>query len=161
MLSWESWHPRAGQPFDVALFEESKVYHQKHIELKPEDPQPYYSIGVVDWTIAYRGNTKLRQEFNQSVGGEGLNDTDPLPEVLRTQYVWEFAPTVDEGIAALKHAIELKPEYADAMVYLNLLYRRKADMAATQTERDALTNQADELLDKVKDLKQKGVGSEN
>jgi len=61
----------------------------------------------------------------------------------------------------LQHAIELKPEYDDAMVYLNLLYRRKADMTATQTERDALTNQADELLDKVKDLKQKRVGSEN
>jgi len=42
-------YQRAGQPLDVALFEESKVYHQKHIELKPEDPQPSYSIGVIDW----------------------------------------------------------------------------------------------------------------
>src|ERR1700730_13977390 len=28
-----------GQPFDPKKFEESKTYHQKHIQLKPDDPQ--------------------------------------------------------------------------------------------------------------------------
>src|ERR1700730_9300632 len=31
-----------GQPFDPKKFEESKSYHQRHIQLKPEDPEPYY-----------------------------------------------------------------------------------------------------------------------
>jgi uncharacterized coiled-coil DUF342 family protein len=41
------------------------------------------------------------------------------------------------------------------MTYLNLLLRRKADMVESAAERDALTKQADDLLDKVKELKQK------
>jgi tetratricopeptide (TPR) repeat protein len=30
----------AGQPFDAKKFEDSKAYHEKHIALKPQDPQP-------------------------------------------------------------------------------------------------------------------------
>jgi hypothetical protein len=41
------------------------------------------------------------------------------------------------------------------MTYLNLLYRRKADIVESAGERDALTKQADDLLDKVKEIKQK------
>src|SRR6266436_7499282 len=43
-----------GTPFDPKKFEESKTYHQKHIQLKPDDPEPYYWIGVIDWTLAFR-----------------------------------------------------------------------------------------------------------
>src|SRR5215475_7153505 len=39
----------AGTPYDPKLFEESKTYHQKHIQLRPEDPEPYYWIGVINW----------------------------------------------------------------------------------------------------------------
>src|SRR6267142_6847245 len=35
----------AGTPYDPKKFEESKSYHKKHIELKPNDPEPYYWIG--------------------------------------------------------------------------------------------------------------------
>jgi tetratricopeptide (TPR) repeat protein len=46
----------AGTPYNREMFEESKTYHMKHIALKPEDPEPYYWIGVIDWTLAYRSN---------------------------------------------------------------------------------------------------------
>src|SRR6476646_2502854 len=55
----------AGQPFDEKKFEESKTYHQRHIQLKPEDPEPYYWIGVIDWTIAFRGNGEMRVAYNK------------------------------------------------------------------------------------------------
>ena len=45
-------------------FEESKKYHMKHISLKPDDPDPYYWVGVVDWTLAYRANAEMRQRYN-------------------------------------------------------------------------------------------------
>jgi tetratricopeptide (TPR) repeat protein len=168
----------AGMPFSAEMFEESKNYRKKHIALNPDDPQPYYSVGVIDWSLSYRANTQLRAEFNQSVGvrpetaaydedkngqdateqagrPSGLQDSDPLPEVLRKKYAEDYGPTIDEGISALKRAIELNPNYDDAMTYLNLLYRRKADVADTATERNAYVEQADELLDKVKVIKQK------
>src|SRR5436189_4270332 len=44
----------AGTPYDPKKFEESKSYHQKHIEIKPNDPEPDYWIGVIDWVVAQR-----------------------------------------------------------------------------------------------------------
>lgn len=145
----------AGQPFDQKKFEESKVYHQKHVSLKPQDPQPYYSIGVIDWAIAYRGNTEMRADYNKAHINKQVKDTEPLPPDVRKEYTDKYGAMVDEGIASLKKATELNPEYDDAMTYLNLLYRRKADMVESSAERDALTKQADDLLDKVKEIKQK------
>ena len=145
----------AGQPFDQKKFEESKAYHQKHISLKPQDPSPYYSIGVIDWAIAYRGNTEMRADYNKAHINKQVKDTDPLPPDVRTAYTQKYGPLVDDGIATLQQAIKINPEYDDAMTYLNLLYRRKADMVESSAERDGLTKQADDLLDKVKEIKQK------
>lgn len=145
----------AGQPFDEKKFEESKSYHEKHIALRPNDPQPYYSIGVIDWALAYRGNTEMRADYNKAHINKQVKDTDPLPPDVRKEYTDKYEKMVDDGIAALKKAIELKPDYDDAMTYLNLLYRRKADMAESQADRDNYTKMADDLLDKVKEIKQK------
>ncbi|HXJ13218.1 MAG TPA: tetratricopeptide repeat protein [Candidatus Limnocylindrales bacterium] len=145
----------AGQPFDEKKFEESKTYHQKHISLKPLDPQPYYSVGVIDWAIAYRGNTEMRADYNRTHINKQVKDIDPLPPDVRTVYTQKYGALVDDGIASLKKATEINTEYDDAMTYLNLLYRRKADMVESSAERDTLTKQADDLLDKVKEIKQK------
>jgi tetratricopeptide (TPR) repeat protein len=145
----------AGQPFDEKKFEESKSYHEKHIALRPNDPQPYYSIGVIDWALAYRGNTEMRADYNKAHINKQVKDTDALPPDVRKEYTDKYEKMVDDGIANLKKAIELKPDYDDAMTYLNLLYRRKADMAESQADRDNYTKMADDLLDKVKEIKQK------
>src|SRR6266403_5310598 len=55
----------AGTPYNPKMFEESKKYHQMHIQFKPEDPEPYYWIGVIDWTLSFRGNGELRKEYNE------------------------------------------------------------------------------------------------
>jgi tetratricopeptide (TPR) repeat protein len=145
----------AGQPFDEKKFEESKQFHAKHIALKPNDPNPYYSVGVIDWALAYRGNTEMRADYNKAHINKQIKDTDPLPPDVRKDYTDKYQAMVDDGINNLKKAIELKPDYDDAMTYLNLLYRRKADMVESPAERDQLTKEADDLLDKVKEIKQK------
>ena len=145
----------AGTPFDPAKFEESKTYHQKHIALQPNDPEPYYWIGVIDWTLAFRDNLALRSDYNKDHITKQVKEADPLPATLRADYVTKSGALIDEGIDALKKAIELRPDYDDAMAYLNLLYRRKADAVESNYERTALIKQADDLIDKVKEIKQK------
>jgi tetratricopeptide (TPR) repeat protein len=145
----------AGQPFDPKKFEESKTYHQKHIQLKPDDPEPYYWIGVIDWTLAFRGNGVMRMDYNKSNIKKQVKDDDPLPTAVRTDYAGKYGSLVDEGISSLQKAISLKPDYDDAMAYLNLLYRRKADMVQSKEEREALLKQAEDLVEKVKEIKQK------
>ncbi|HLZ93317.1 MAG TPA: hypothetical protein VKQ28_16535 [Candidatus Acidoferrum sp.] len=145
----------AGQPFDPKRFEESKTYHQKHIQLKPDDPEPYYWIGVIDWTLAFRANGEMRMDYNKNNIKKQVKDTDPLPPALRTDYASKYGQLIEEGITDLNKAISIKPDYDDAMAYLNLLYRRKADMVESKEEREALLKQADDLVDKVKEIKQK------
>ena len=145
----------AAQPYDPKKFEESKTYHQRHIGLKPDDPDPYYWVGVIDWTIAFRANAEIRADYNKNNVKKQVKDTDPLPAGVRQQYAEKYGAIVDEGINALQKAIQLRPDYDDAMAYLNLLLRRKADMVESAEERANLQKQADDLVDKVKEIKQK------
>jgi tetratricopeptide (TPR) repeat protein len=145
----------SGQPFNPAKFQESKTYHQKHIELKPNDPEPYYWIGVIDWTLAFRANAELRTAYNKDHINKQIKEGDALPAAVRTDYVAKDGQLVDEGITYLQKAIAIKPDYDDAMAYLNLLYRRKADMVESADERASYQKQADALVDKVKEIKQK------
>ncbi len=145
----------AATPYDPQKFEQSKSYHQKHIELKPNDPEPYYWIGAIDWTVSQRINLELRAAYNKGNIKKQVQDTDPMPPSVRAEYVAKSGAMVEEGIAALQKALQNKPDYDDAMAYLNLLYRRKADMVESAEERANLQKQADDLLDRVKEIKQK------
>jgi len=145
----------AGTPFDLAKFEESKKYHQQHIEIKPNDPEPYYWIGVIDWVLSNRTNLELRATYNKDHINKQVKETEALPAVVRSDYVAKSAALTDEGIASLQKALQIKPDYDDAMAYLNLLYRRKADMVESADERASFQKQADDLLDKIKEIKQK------
>ena len=145
----------AGTPYDAKKFEESKTYHQKHIELKPNDPEPYYWVAVINWTLAFRGNNEMRAEYNRNNIKKQVRDTDPLPASVRADYAAKYSAMVDEGIGDAQKATQLRADYDDAMAYLSLLYRRKADMVESASERDTLENQADALLDKIKEIKQR------
>jgi tetratricopeptide (TPR) repeat protein len=144
----------AGNPYTPKKLEEAKSYYLKHIQIKPSDPEPYYWVGVIDWTVAFRHNKELRSQYNGQAR-KPLKEEDPLPSSLRDEFTSRYGSVVDEGIKDLQQAIELRPDYADAMAYLNLLYRQKADMAASSDERAQLLQQADALVDKVREIKQK------
>jgi len=143
-----------GTPFDAKKFEESKEYHEKHIQLKPDDPESYYWIGVIDWSLAFRQNKDMRADYNNK-GKKPIRDTDPMPTALATDFRAKEGATVDEGIQDLEKAIQLKPDYDDAMAYLNLLYRQKADMETDAKARDEDTKKADDLVEQVKAIKLK------
>src|SRR2546426_7129364 len=96
----------AGTPYDPKKFEESKSYHKKHIELKPNDPEPYYWIGVIDWTLAFRANGEVRAEYNKNNIKKQLKDTDPLPPALRAEYSGKYGALVDER--SEEHTSELQ-----------------------------------------------------
>jgi hypothetical protein len=151
----------AGNPFDADKLNESKTYHQRHIELRPNDPEPYYWIGVIDWMICYKANLNLRADWSKENSNANLAPADPLPDAVRQDFASKCASTVNEGIARQKKAIELKPDYDDAMAYLNLLYRLKADMEASDEARDEDLEAAEQLVDQVKAIKEKRTAAPN
>ena len=141
-------------PFDPKKFEESKTYHMRHIQIHPDDPEPHYWIGVLDWSMAYRANKELRVDFNAK-SRKQVREDEPMPPPMRDDFIKKMGSIVDEGIAHLKKAIELRPDYDDAMAYLNLIYRQKAEMESDPAARQNDIKMADELVDKVKEIKQK------
>jgi tetratricopeptide (TPR) repeat protein len=143
-------------PFSPEKFEESKTYHQKHIALKPDDPDPYYWVGVIDWTLAWHANQTLRADYNRAHATKQVKDDQPFPvPAMRDEFTAKYGQTISEGVDALKKAIDRKPDYDDAMAYLNLLYRQQADTTADPAQRDELLKQADQLIEQVKQIKQK------
>src|SRR5260370_17646497 len=91
----------AGTPYDVKRFEESKSYHQKHIELRPNDPEPYYWVGVIDWTLAFRANGEARAAYNKDQVTKQVKNTHPLPAPLRGAYAATYGPMLPQPITTL------------------------------------------------------------
>jgi tetratricopeptide (TPR) repeat protein len=147
----------ASMPFSPEKMNESKTYWQKHISLKADDPEPYYWIGVIDWNLAYKSNMTARAAYNHVPANfkKQIKDDQPMPTDIREKFTAEQQKSVEEGLAALKKAVELKPDYDDAIAYLSLMDRQKADMTANPGERDELLKTADSLMDQVKQIKQK------
>ena len=88
---------------------------------------------------------------------QDANET--LPESLRLRFENQFGTTIDDGIEHMKQAILLRPDYDDAMAYLNLLYRLKAGMEPTAGLRDADRREADELVDQATKIKKQKLTS--
>lgn len=145
----------AGQPFDEKKMAESRSYHEKHIQLEPATPEPYYWVGVINWTLSYRANAVFRKNWNTDNPRKSVKDEQPMPDTVRAEFQDKYGAVVEDGIRQLKRAIELRSDYEDAMAYLNLLYRQRADIAAAPQEREEYLTQADALVDKVKEIKQK------
>ncbi len=143
-----------GSPYDAKKLEESKSYHQRHIQLKPEDPEPYYWVGVIDWSLAFRANRDMRDDYNKTAK-KPIRENDPMPPAVAMQFADKYGPVVDDGISSLQKAMTLRSEYDDAMAYLNLLYRQKADMETSKEARNNDLQLADDLVERVKAIKQK------
>lgn len=148
----------AGTPYDPEKFKESRQYHLRHIELSPNDTEPYYWVGVINWTLAFRTNRELRADYNARNPRRQVRDDQPLPPAVRAEFIQRQGENVEQGIRLLQKALELNPEYEDAIAYLNLLYRQKADMAASGEERERFLAMADELVDRHKEIRQRRQG---
>ncbi len=63
------------------------------------------------------------------------------------------ASLVAAGLGSVDRALQLKPEYIDAIVYKGLLLRSKAGLQADTAARQALIAEADALRDKARKLR--------
>jgi ankyrin repeat protein len=90
----------------IEQFRKATTFLEKSVELDANDPDRHYWMAAVSSIFSSRGK-----------GGSGS----------------EIASIVDQGIEHAEKAIELDPEFADAMDHLSVLYRRKGDKTAADT----------------------------
>src|ERR1700704_4990572 len=105
-------------------FDLAKEYYKKASELDPNDPEPYYSIAVIDWTQTYQP----RMEERAKLGLKSEESLAAKDKKLCATIREKNNANIEEGINNLTKAIQLRPDYDDAMAYLNLMYRERADV---------------------------------
>jgi len=133
--------------YEMHDFDKAKEYQRRRLQADPNNPEPYYWIGVIDWALAQRENTAIRLETKLNVpNAQGV--FPPLPAKARDQLEQKNGAFVDEGVKALQKDLELKPNDSDAMAYLNLMLRQKADIEADLSAREADLKEADQLMQK-------------
>src|ERR1700722_3615894 len=129
-------------------FEDAKAFYRKANELDPNDPEPYYSVAVIDWTQSYQPRMEERPKVGLKPDEWIMKDkgNKKVCEMLREKN----SGVIQDGIAMLQKALELRPDYDDAMAYLNLLYREKGDLECDDpAARAADLKTADEWVDKT------------
>jgi tetratricopeptide (TPR) repeat protein len=135
---------------NIKKMDDAKLYERKVIAIDPNDAEAYYTIGVVDWMLAYKNAVAI-------LAADGLTD-DGNGNVKKTKGACQklqaanTAP-VTEGLEVLEKAVSINPTYEEAMTYLNLMNRRKADLECG----DDAARKAD--LAKADEWTQKGMGA--
>lgn len=137
--------------YNMKDFDKAKDYQRQRIEVEPNNPEPYYWIGVIDWAQAFEADGKVRKDLNL-MAPDSRGNLPPLPEKYRAQLEQENSKLVDEGIDALNKALALKPNDFNSMAYLNLLYRQKADIEKSNADRAADLKMADSWQRKAMEL---------
>jgi tetratricopeptide (TPR) repeat protein len=104
-------------------FVDAKSFLHSAIDADSSDPEAYYTMGVIDWTQSYSPRMERREKL-------GLKPDDPFP--INASACWELKDSnqafIKEGMEMLAKALELRPDYDDAMAYMNLLYRERAEI---------------------------------
>ncbi len=119
--------------FKKGDFDTAVIWLKKRLEVEGNNPEVYYLIGVQAWDRSY-------------------NFPDLAPEAR--------AKIVEEGMQALNKAVEIKPEYFEAITYINLLYREKAKMETDSARKKEFTETADRYLQQALELRKKAKEAE-
>ncbi len=135
--------------FNEKKFDDARDWYKKLIAANPNDKTGYYTLGVIAWTKTFTPRMNARAEL-------GMRPEDPGPlkdKKVRDQLKAQNMPTIEEGMQALEKAIALDKEYEDAMAYLNLLYRERADLSDTVVAYKKDTAEADSWVDRTLAIK--------
>jgi len=103
-------------------FEKTIEALNQRAAIEPNNPEAFYTISTYYWDKAYR-------DFR-------------LKEPEKKEFVMKGLEQVDK-------ALQLKPDYMEALTYKNLLLRLQANLEKDQARQSALLKEADKLRDEA------------
>lgn len=133
----------------IAKFDEARDWNLKLTQADPKNAQAFYSLGVIAWAKWYPALMKARADLGMKPEDPGPIKDKKVKEELKAKY----SATIQEGIDSLKKALDADPQYDDAMAYLNLLIRERADLADSPQEYKQQIEVADQWVQKALDTK--------
>jgi len=144
--------------YNQKKFDQAKDYQTRWLKLEPNNPVPYYWIGVLDWAAAFPNAQAVRKEHNIDQPNKD-GELPVIPAKFRTDLAEKNGKLVDEGLKALQKAIELHPNDVDSMAYLNLMYRQRAEIDPDDASRAADLKLADDWVNKNLAIRKAGTAS--
>jgi tetratricopeptide (TPR) repeat protein len=121
--------------FNQKNFDKAEEWNRKMIAIKPDSKEAYYTLGVIAWTKWVSVDLTERQKM-----GMRRDDPGPLKDKMgkvktdKEELKAKWIPILDQGITDEQKAIQIDEHYDDAMAYMNLLIRYKADLSDSAEE---------------------------
>ncbi|MEO8129323.1 MAG: hypothetical protein ABJF23_28575 [Bryobacteraceae bacterium] len=129
--------------------DEAKEWYERLASIDDKNKEAYYSLGVITWAKWYPQLATARAKLGMKPEDPGPIKDKKLKEELKAQY----GPMVESGIKNLQKALDVDPQYDDAMAYMNLLIRERADLADTPEEYKKEVDIADNWVQKALETK--------
>lgn len=127
-----------------AKLNESAEWHHKRNAVKP-NKEAYYSLAVIDYQKWSPVWLQARASLKMRSGDPGPLKDKKVREDLKAR----FSAGLDDGIDNLKKALEIDKDYVDAMAYMNILIRQRADLLDSADQYKTEIALADNWLDQA------------
>jgi tetratricopeptide (TPR) repeat protein len=130
--------------YQLKRYDESKEWCRKIQQIDPQNAEALYRIAVIN--------------FDDSLKKTGLQGENV--EFLNVDEKTHTIADIDEGLQVLDKALQLRPDYFDAMEYQNLLWREKAKFEKDEKAKNELIRKADMVAQRALQLRLKAQEEE-
>jgi Tfp pilus assembly protein PilF len=131
--------------YNQKKFEDAKQWYEKLVAVNPNSKEGYYTLGVIAWSKWYPVYGAARAKLGMKPEDPGPIKDKKVKEELKAQWL----PVLSDGLKNLEKSLEIDKEYDDAMAYMNLLTREKADLDDTSEEYKKDIETADNWVQKT------------
>jgi tetratricopeptide (TPR) repeat protein len=129
----------------LQLLDSAAEWYRKLTDVEPTRKEAWYSLGVIAWAKWYPAWMEARNQAGMKPEQPGPLKDKKVREELRTKY----GDMINGGIQNLQKALDIDKEYDDAMAYMNLLLRERADLAEDPADYRRDTEAADNWMQKA------------
>lgn len=135
--------------YQVKDMDNAATWNKKVIALDPKNKEAYYTLGVIAWLNFLPEDRAARNTLQMKPEEAAPLKPDAKGKTLKADLKAKFWQPLTDGIESEKKALEVDPQYENAMSYMNLLIRYRADLEDTKDEYSADVKQADDWMQKA------------
>jgi tetratricopeptide (TPR) repeat protein len=142
--------------YNMKDYKDAEEWHHKVIAADPKNKDAYYALGVIAWS-------EFVPSWREALATQGFKPEDPGPlkdtpapknkkaaaePDLKADLKAKYWQKLSDGIDDEKKALEIDPEYENAMAYMNLLVRYRGWLDDTREQYLADAKEADSWVQK-------------
>jgi len=142
--------------YQMKDYAQAEEWNKKVIAADPKNKEAYYTLGVIAWS-------EFVPAWREALSAQGIRPEDPGPlkdtpapknkkaaaePDLKAELKAKYWQKLTDGIEDEKKALEIDPEYENAMAYMNLVIRYRAYLDDTREQFLADAKEADNWVQK-------------